>query len=116
LPNEDFDDAAAAWADMGDMDDDGAVSSQNLSMKPASQIAASAAPFDDGEPDFAAWLAERSGKKPGAKPLPKGLSKSSNSTKKIPASTRPASKPTVGKKLDLKPKQTEEDDGWGDGW
>ena len=33
-------------------------------------------PFDDnGEPDFAGWLAAQAGNKPGAKPLPKGLGK-----------------------------------------
>ncbi|KAG9251264.1 armadillo-type protein [Emericellopsis atlantica] len=116
LPEDDGDDAGAAWGDMGDMDDDGTVSTSNTSTKPTTQTAASATPFEDGEPDFAAWLAERSGKKPGAKPLPKGLSKSSSSIKKITTSTKPTAKPTMAKKLDLKPKESEEDDAWGDGW
>nr|CEG03179.1 unnamed protein product [Fusarium acuminatum CS5907] len=73
---------------------------------------ASAAPFEDGEPDFAGWLAAQSQKKP-TKSLPKGLSKASAAKK--PAA-KPAAKPVAAKKLDMKPKDTDDDDGWGDGW
>jgi SCY1-like protein 1 len=95
-------------------------------------------PFDDqGEPDFAGWLAAQAGKKPGAKPLPKGLAKASTSTNGTrPGAVRSSttgsvgvaaakkttgvtvkSKPVVAKKIDTAPKATDEDDGgWGDGW
>ena len=78
-------------------------------------------PFDDAsEPDFAGWLAAQAQKKSGlgSKPLPKGLTKSagSGSTKK-PAARAAAVKPAP-KKLDMKPKETDNDDdgGWGEGW
>lgn len=93
-------------------------------------------PFDDnGEPDFAGWLAAQAGKKPGGKPLPKGLAKASaNATRpatagrsattgsvgsvaaKKPVTTTLKPKPVVAKKVDTKPKATEDDEGWGDGW
>lgn len=100
-----------------------------------SKAAPSAAnPFqDDGEPDFAGWLAAQSQKKPGAKPLPKGLGKAANGRPaassriqstggvggagaKKAAVTAPKPKPIVAKKIDTKPKETGEDEGWGDGW
>jgi SCY1-like protein 1 len=85
----------------------------------------SAKPFDDGaEPDFAGWLAAQAQKKTGAgKQLPKGLAKSAHANgktaaasaaKKTAAAAKP--KPVVAKKIDMKPKETEDDDGWGDGW
>ena len=89
-------------------------------------------PFeDDGEPDFAGWLAAQAGKKTGAKPLPKGLAKPANgrpvaagrsattgSTGKPAAASvvKPKPKPVVAKKVDTAPKETGEEDGWGDGW
>ncbi|KAF6811284.1 hypothetical protein CSOJ01_05842 [Colletotrichum sojae] len=104
-----------AWGDMGD----DAWGEPSETAKPAAKkdTAASATPFDDGsEPDFAGWLAAQSQKKGGSsKPLPKGLAKSSTATKK-PAAAKPAAKPVVAKKIDLKPKQEDDDDGWGDGW
>ncbi|ORY68935.1 kinase-like protein [Pseudomassariella vexata] len=117
-------DDGAAWGDMEDMNDDvdvwGEEPSGAVAPAPASKLAASkksaASPssFDDGsEPDFAGWLAAQSQKKiPGkSKPLPKGLTKSGG------AAAKPAtSKPVVAKKIDLKPKATDDDDGWGDGW
>jgi SCY1-like protein 1 len=88
-------------------------------------------PFDDGsEPDFAGWLAAQAQKKSGiagsgGKTLPKGLAKTS-STKSATTSTATTAKKTLpiskkpapAKKLDLVPKETEDDegDGWGDGW
>lgn len=95
-------------------------------------------PFEDnGEPDFAGWLAAQAGKKAGGKPLPKGLAKAANGSgsirpvsarsastggvaaagvKKAAATTAPKSKPAAAKKIDTAPKETGEDDGWGDGW
>ncbi|PHH75691.1 hypothetical protein CDD80_2180 [Ophiocordyceps camponoti-rufipedis] len=107
------DEGADTWADMGDMgDDDGAVDA------PSTTAATSpmAAPFDDGEPDFAGWLAAQAQKKKklgAGKPLPKGLNKSAAAKK----TTKPTTKPAA-KKIDMKPKETgaDDDDGWGDGW
>lgn len=92
-------------------------------------------PFeDDGEPDFAGWLAAQAGKKTGAKPLPKGLAKpvngrpaaarsvttgsvgSSGAKKAVSAVSAVRPKPVVAKKIDTAPKETGEDDGWGEGW
>lgn len=90
-------------------------------------------PFDDnGEPDFAGWLAAQAGKKTTSKPLPKGLSKSTANGRPMPAgravttgsvggagakkAASTASKPIVAKKIDTAPKDTGEEDGWGDGW
>ncbi|EHK99150.1 putative N-terminal kinase-like protein [Glarea lozoyensis 74030] len=93
----------------------------------------SAIPFeDDGEPDFAGWMAAQAGKKPGAKALPKGLAKPATSRPitgsrtastggiggvgaKKAAAVKP--KPVVAKKVDPTPKPAaDDDDGWGDGW
>lgn len=114
LPEDDGDDAGDTWGDMGDFDEEeGAFNKPaTTSSKPAAVT--SPAPFDDGEPDFAEWLAAKA-KKPGpSKPLPKGLSKTATLAKKPAA--RPAAKPLAAKKIDLKPKETGDDDGWGDGW
>ncbi|KAE9377701.1 kinase family protein-like protein [Stipitochalara longipes BDJ] len=96
-------------------------------------------PFeDDGEPDFAGWLAAQAGKKAGGKPLPKGLAKPANGSGARPVAARAAStggvagsgagakkaattttlKPKLApaKKIDTAPKETGEEDGWGDGW
>ncbi|KAI4862996.1 ARM repeat-containing protein [Hypoxylon rubiginosum] len=119
-----------AWGDMGDMDDDGNAffDAPSEAAKPSKkEAAASPTPFDDGsEPDFAGWLAAQAQKKSGpggSKPLPKGLAKSSTTngkgpttTARKPLATRSASKPVVAKKVDTKPKETDDDDGWGDGW
>jgi SCY1-like protein 1 len=91
-------------------------------------VPSAANPFgDDGEPDFAGWLAAQAGKKPGSKPLPKGLAKTG-----VPTANRSASggvttmkkaagmalkpKPIVAKKINTAPKEADNDDGWGDGW
>jgi SCY1-like protein 1 len=86
---------------------------------------AAATPFgDDAEPDFAGWLAAQAQKKKGGiggKPLPKGLTKtvgpSGKTTAAVSAAKRPGAvaKPAA-KKIDMKPKETGDDDGWGDGW
>ncbi|KID98782.1 protein kinase-like protein, partial [Metarhizium majus ARSEF 297] len=108
-----FDDAGDAWGEMGD--DDEVIPSSTTSKAPEKTV-----PFDDGEePDFAGWLAAQAQKKkPGStKPLPKGLSKST-ATKKPAAkpAAKPATKGPAAKKIDMKPKETDDDDGWGDGW
>lgn len=121
---DDADDAGDAWGDMGDMGDDdggssGAVDAFAASKSTSRQTSSSTAtPFDDAEPDFAGWLAAQQQKKSSVgKPLPKGLSKPSGAAAaKKPLATRPAAKPTVAKKIDMKPKQADDDDGWGDGW
>ncbi|KXJ87728.1 armadillo-type protein [Microdochium bolleyi] len=142
--DQDAADFGDAWGDMGDMDDDGGVSTPNgtststskttksAAMKKSTTTTTSsigAAGVDDGsEPDFAGWLAAQSQKNKagggGKKPLPKGLSgKASTSTSTLGAkktagggaSAKP--KPVVAKKIDMKPKDTgDDDDGWGDGW
>ncbi|KAL8928381.1 MAG: hypothetical protein Q9172_000973 [Xanthocarpia lactea] len=93
--------------------------------------------FDDGgEPDFEGWLKAQAEakKKP---PLPKGLSKSSglangrqnvirstttghvglgSDAKKLASTANPASKVTVPRAIDTKPKEPAGDDDWGDAW
>ncbi|KAG5926049.1 hypothetical protein E4U42_003712 [Claviceps africana] len=111
-------DAGEAWGEMNE--DDEVI--QPVASHAASKTSVQPVPFaDDGsEPDFAAWLeAQARKKKPGpSKPLPKGLAKTT--TTKKPAMTKPAAKPAakpaVAKKLDLKPKEVDDDDAWGDGW
>ncbi|KAJ2895933.1 armadillo-type protein [Zalerion maritima] len=145
-PEASFDDA---WGSMGDMDDDdafgdawGAEPSAGKSTPPSSSSppaakkspmaakkatpssAMAATPFlgsnDDGEPDFAGWLAAQAEKKKGgvgAKPLPKGLSKG-GAKKGITgaAAKKPMAAPKK-KTVDLKPKDdVGDDDGWGEGW
>jgi SCY1-like protein 1 len=139
--NEDFEDNfgndGAAWGDMDDMNDDdggwGETSNNTDSSfakpsittprkdPPRAKPAAAAATMDEGagEPDFAGWLAAQAGKKAGgSKPLPKGLAKKPATGASAAATkTAPKTKPLVAKKIDLKPKETgDEDDGWGDGW
>ncbi|KAI1081478.1 ARM repeat-containing protein [Whalleya microplaca] len=132
------DDDGDAWGDMDDGNGGGFFDAPSESKSaPASKPAAQ--PFDDdgAEPDFAGWLAAQTQKKGGVggggKPLPKGLAKSGSTNggrstptagagaggNKKPLATRPAAaKPAAKKKIDLKPKQTDDDDdgGWGDGW
>ncbi|KLU86503.1 SCY1 protein kinase [Magnaporthiopsis poae ATCC 64411] len=122
---------ADTWGDM-DEDDGGDNSNSTRSVSgsttlPAKKETAKAVPFgaaDDAEPDFAGWLAAQASKKTagigGAKPLPKGLSKGSVGSKATAAAKKPpikATKPAVAKKIDMKPKESaDDDDGWGDGW
>ncbi|KAL2202765.1 kinase-like protein [Sarocladium strictum] len=112
------DDAGDSWGDMGEMDDDGFVDTSTTATSSAKKKeSATATPFDEGEPDFEGWLAAQAQKKSvSSKPLPKGLAKSGPAAKK--ALGKPAaSKPVVAKKIDLKPKEAEDDDdNWGDGW
>lgn len=122
------------WGDMDDMDDNdhgvtSITSSTTLSTSKkeptravSSSGSGSAKPFgDDDEPDFAGWLAAQQKSKVGSKPLPKGLTKSTPAAapakKPIVAkpAAKPATKPAPAKKINMKPKETE-DDGWGDAW
>ncbi|KAG6004130.1 hypothetical protein E4U21_001401 [Claviceps maximensis] len=115
----DDDDIDDAWGEMNE--DDEVI--QPAASQNTIKASAKAVPFadDGGEPDFAGWLeAQAQKKKPGSlKALPKGLSKTTT-TKKPMTSTKPAAKtsakPALAKKLDLKPKEADDDDAWGDGW
>ncbi|KAF5019145.1 hypothetical protein F66182_8850 [Fusarium sp. NRRL 66182] len=113
LPAGNDDDVGDSWGDMNDDFDSFDTPTEQSSKQPAATTSSSATPFDEGEPDFAGWLAAQSHKKSAAqKPLPKGLAKSSAAKKPL---AKPAAKP-VAKKIDMKPKEVDDDDGWGDGW
>ena len=115
-----------AW---GDMAEESFFDASDSAPKPGSSAAN---PFDDnGEPDFAGWLAAQNGKKPSTKPLPKGLAKSSANVGRPGAGGRPATtgsigakkppvsllkaKPVAVKKVDTAPKAQDDDADWGDG-
>ncbi|PWY81854.1 ARM repeat-containing protein [Aspergillus heteromorphus CBS 117.55] len=121
-----------AWGGMDDDDEDAqekeddpfsaAVASPKISApapKPAKPAKPAAVPYDDGgEPDFAGWLAAQSKTK---KPLPKGLNKTSpavvsRTSSRSSSTVKPRTVIAPAKKIDTKPKQEEEDDGWGDAW
>lgn len=115
LPDDD-DDAGDAW---GDLPDDDTFETPSAAANTSTSV--STTPFGEDEPDFAGWLAAQAQKKGPSKPLPKGLSKTSTAKKPVAKTvTRPAAKPTpkpaASKKIDLTPKETDDDDGWGDGW
>lgn len=95
----------------------------------SSGLSGGAKPFGDEEPDFAGWLAAQQAQKKsgigGAKALPKGPTKSATTTtgvaaKKPVAAAAVAAKaktaPAAAKKIDMKVKDADDDDGWGDGW
>ncbi|KAL3489827.1 armadillo-type protein [Aspergillus germanicus] len=121
---EPADDVYDAWGAMDDEDEDGWGNTEDpfnapapvASTRTASKPKASPVPYDDGgEPDFAGWLAAQSKAK---KSLPKGLNTSR--TTSIPRASSPstAAKPKAApaKKIDTKPKDEDEEDGWGDAW
>jgi SCY1-like protein 1 len=132
--SNDAEDDMDAW---GDMEEESFFDAPSEAT-PKTSTSSAANPFqDDGEPDFAGWLAAQAQKKPGAgKPLPKGLAKPATSNSGRPATAgRVAStgavsgtgakkaaaatikpKPVITKKIDTAPKATDDDDGWGDGW
>ncbi|KAJ5684702.1 uncharacterized protein N7477_001047 [Penicillium maclennaniae] len=119
-PEEEGDDVFDAWGAMDDDDQEedtfsAAVASPDpLSPYPSSK--APAVPYDDGgEPDFAGWLAAKSSTK-AKNPLPKGLGKSASTTSVPTRNTVPKPKPVAPKTFDTKPKDEDEDDGWGDAW
>ncbi|KAL4913541.1 armadillo-type protein [Aspergillus aurantiobrunneus] len=121
---EPADDVYDAWGAMDD-DEDGwgndedpfNTPSATISTAPTSKPKASPVPYDDGgEPDFAGWLAAQSKVK---KPLPKGLSSSrtTSTTRTTNSSSTVKSKAAApAKKIDTKPKDEDDDDGWGDAW
>lgn len=122
------DDEFEAW---GDMDDDDTAFKDAVE-KPVPKPV-STKPFgDDEEPDFAGWLAAQAGKKPGAKPLPKGLGKvaprpaaaqRSSTTggtgtgmgARNVSNTVPVKPALVSKKV-TEVKKVVDDDSWGEGW
>ncbi|KAJ5587815.1 uncharacterized protein N7459_003580 [Penicillium hispanicum] len=120
--HEEGDDVFDAWGAMDDDENDvDPFTAAVASPKPTSPDSGANKPapisFDDGgEPDFAGWLAAKNQAKT-KKPLPKGLGKAA-STNTVPTRTTP--KPRVvaapAKKIDTKPKDEGEDDGWGDAW
>ncbi|KAJ5689723.1 hypothetical protein N7462_004115 [Penicillium macrosclerotiorum] len=117
---EEGDDVFDAWGAMDDEEDDksvdpftAAVASPRLQSPGPASSKAPAVPYDDGgEPDFAGWLAAKNQAKT-KNPLPKGLTKTASAAK--PAATKPRNVVPV-KKIDTKPKDEDEDDGWGDAW
>ncbi|KLJ09170.1 SCY1-like [Blastomyces silverae] len=134
--HEEEEDAFDAWGAMEDEvnEDDGsdAFFDAKRSPSPSRPTTSTHTTFDDGgEPDFAGWLAAQS-KAKSKKPLPKGLSKSTNtkaagatrltSTSKasVPSSKnssvkgRTSSQPA--KTIDTKPKEDGGEDDWGDAW
>jgi SCY1-like protein 1 len=123
----------------GDLEEDTFFDAPSEKQKLKTTTTSPAAPFDDnGEPDFAGWLAAQAGKKSSAKPLPKGLAKHTSTATSIErlgqgkttstggigsgAGTKKAvvtavkPKTVIAKKIDTTPKDTGDDDGWGDGW
>lgn len=115
---EEGDEVFDAWGAMDDDEPDvdpftAAVTSPKP-LSPAPQPAQ--APYEDGEPDFAAWLANKSQTK-AKKTLPKGLNKAA-STNSVATRSTVAKPQTVApaKKIDMKPKHEEVDDDWGDAW
>ncbi|RJE19750.1 SCY1 protein kinase [Aspergillus sclerotialis] len=119
---DEADDVFDAWGAMDDDNEEDWQSEDPFSVASNSRASPglstkskpSPVPFDDGgEPDFAGWLAAQSMAK-AKKPLPKGLSKTSTTTSK-PVATKPKVA-APAKKINIKPKEDDEDDGWGDAW
>lgn len=127
-----------AWGEM-DEDDDTFfdASSKKAITKPVNKPTSTTSNNEQGEPDFAAWLASKQAQTNVKKgPLPKGLASSkpvavrtvqAASTKAVPApstsrvaNTKPVTKPTTVTKKAVVPTKTvptkDEDDGWGDAW
>ncbi|CAD6445220.1 d5e0a73f-ea7e-42b9-bde2-a327e15f8796 [Sclerotinia trifoliorum] len=130
-----FEDANAGEDDMeawGDMEEESFFDAPTESAPEATTKQSTIAnPFDDnGEPDFAGWLAAQQ-KKPAQKSLPKGLAKPASKTNNdrpissgrsnttgslgTKKTSTIAAKP-VPKKIDTAPKATDDDADWGDGW
>lgn len=122
-----IDDEMDAWNAKGDFED-----SKPKSAEPEHKVVA----YDDaGEPDFAGWLSAQANAK-AKRPLPKGLTKKLDSavpnrgvtgrsatTGSIEKASKRSSvvpvvtkQPAVVKQVDTKPKEDNEEDGWGDGW
>ncbi|OAT06075.1 SCY1 protein kinase [Blastomyces gilchristii SLH14081] len=135
-PEHEEEDAFDAWGAIDDEDneDDGSDAFYDAKGSPSPSLPTTSThtPFDDGgEPDFAGWLAAQS-KAKSKRPLPKGLSKSTNT--KVAGATRltstskasvPSSKSSSvkgrtssqpAKTIDTKPKEDAGEDDWGDAW
>ncbi|KKY23952.1 putative protein kinase family protein [Phaeomoniella chlamydospora] len=135
------DDVMDAWGTMDDEGNDDTFFDASSNTKPSvtSPSSTTPTPFDDnGEPDFAGWLAAQSqakSKLKQSKPLPKGLTKSTSSIattasrpkangrassalKKTVSSTNTttATSITTKKAIDTKPKDVDEGDEDGGGW
>ena len=116
------DDVFDAWGAIDDDDDNYidpftvAVSSNPTSPDPAANKSTPISFDDRGEPDFAGWLAAKNQAKT-KNPLSKGLDKSA-STNTVPTRRTTSSRvvPVPTKKIDIKPKDENVDDGWGDAW
>jgi len=128
--NEEADDFNNEWGGFGDDDGvgDGRDEEDPWGTPPISKQTAAMSYDDQGEPDFAGWLAaQATAKKTTKSPLPKGLSKPSAPVAK---STRPVNgnrSSTIGSAVARKvpPKKEvketmkakeEEEEGWGDAW
>ncbi|KAF3480258.1 SCY1 protein kinase [Arthroderma uncinatum] len=125
------DDESNAFEDWGAMDeaidDDVEVQEQEEAFLETTQSpspALSPRPHhfaDEGEPDFAGWLASQSRAKAN-KPLAKVVKKSmasgnSSNTQAKPTRAKPKAQLQPAKKIDTKPKDEPlDDDGWGDAW
>lgn len=119
-PEDGGDDVFDAWGAMDDDDnEEDTFSAAVASPKPSSPNPSAKAPIvpydDGGEPDFAGWLAAKSSTK-AKNPLPKGLGKSASTTSAPTKGTVVKPKMVAPKKIDTKPKDVDEDDGWGDAW
>ena len=114
LQEESWDDGGDSWGNMAEEGDFFEAPAEPSAEK-APDVRRNPSYADDGEPDFAGWLAAQAQKKSGpGKALPRGLSKAPAAKKAV---SKPA-KPVVAKKIDMKPKETDDDEaeGWGDGW
>ncbi|CAI6338211.1 unnamed protein product [Periconia digitata] len=135
--NDETEDFSGDWG--GFEDDDGLGDSSNKAKADgpddddpwgtpaiASTTTSTSKPFEDeGEPDFAGWLAaQNQTKKPAAKVLPKGLAKSGAAAKKPIVGGRPTASATrkvvVPPKKEVKKEEVksneDEEEGWGDAW
>jgi SCY1-like protein 1 len=133
MSDQEPDDAFEAWGTMDDEDDSFFDAPSSRKQSPGPRPATSY--NDGGEPDFAGWLAAQSQAK-SKKPLPKGLTNTSNIRPHVADQTKSTgtmgsgsgaqkllnttSKPKVTvpvRKVDTKPKETEStEEGWGDDW
>ena len=131
-PEAEAEDVMDAWGTMDD-EEDSFFDAPSIAKKSSttSQVAKTSVPFDDqGEPDFAGWLAAQSTAKT-KKPLPKGMTKTSTTAipsrpvvggrptttgaKKLSSTTPKPAAPAVAKKIDTKPKDEGEGNDW-DAW
>lgn len=133
----DTSDVYDSWG-MMDEEDDAFFDAPSRAIQNPGPVPSTSNPFEDqGEPDFAGWLAAQSQAK-SKKPLPKGLTKMSKETGMRPlAAARSTTTGSVGsgvgaqklahttvkpkvtsitKKFNTAPRTDEAEDGWGDAW